>query len=69
MAKLDYSKLSVEDLENRRKEMDEELTSAKIKFRVGQFKRTSEFSRLRKEVARINTFIRQRKIAEAGAKN
>lgn len=53
--KTDFTKMSVEDLNNRLSEVRDELSSAKLKFRLGQFKKTSEFSRLRKEVAQIKT--------------
>lgn len=59
-----FDKLSEEDLINRRKEIQGELYSARMKVRTGQFKRTSEFSRLRKEVARINTIIRERQLKQ-----
>ncbi len=60
MKKTDFSKMSDEDLRNRLKESTEELEGARLKFRMGQFKRTSEFPRLRKDIARIKTFLNAR---------
>lgn len=65
MKKTNFEQMSVEDLENRKTEMADELFSARMKLRIGQFKKTSEFSRLRKEIARINTIIRQREMQAA----
>lgn len=62
MKKTDFEKLSVEDLKNRASEVATELDSAQMKFRMGQFKKTSEFSRLRKEIARIKTEIRKKEL-------
>lgn len=67
MKKTDFSKMSDEDLKNRIGENRAELASARMKFRMGQFKRTSEFPRLRKEIARIETLLKSRK-QESGAK-
>ena len=65
MKKADLTKMSQEDLQTRLKESVEELESARLKFRMGQFKRTSEFPRLRKDIARIKTMLRAR-AAKAG---
>lgn len=62
--KLNYKDLSLTDLQNRLKEFGDELVQAKQKHRLGQFKKTSEFGRIRKEIARIKTNIRMREISE-----
>jgi len=56
--KIDYKSLSKTDLDNRLKETREELILGRRNFRLGKFKKTSEFPRLRREIARINTFLR-----------
>lgn len=66
MKKTDFATMSDDDLRNRLKENIEEIESAKMKFRMGQFKRTSEFPRLRKDVARLKTALTQRAL-KAGA--
>ncbi len=66
MKKTDFATMSDEDLRNRLKDNIEEIESAKMKFRMGQFKRTSEFPRLRKDVARLKTALTQRAL-KAGA--
>lgn len=55
-----YKDLSIEDLNSRLASTGDDLKSAKINFRLGKFKKTSEFLRLRKEIARIKTHIRSR---------
>jgi ribosomal protein L29 len=62
MKKADLTKMSEEDLHTRLNESVEELESARLKFQMGQFKRTSEFPRLRKEIARIKTLLRGRAV-------
>lgn len=57
--KTDFSKMSQEDLSNRLVEVSDELKTARLKFRIGQFKKTSEFPRMRKEIAKIKTTLRQ----------
>jgi len=58
MKKLDLSKLSPEELTARETEFRAELQAGRMRWRLGQFKQTSEFSRLRKEIARIKTQLR-----------
>lgn len=62
MKKAEFEKLSDEDLKNRIVEISSELSAARMKNRLGQFKKTSEFGRIRKEVARIKTVLRQREL-------
>lgn len=65
MAKdIDYKELNSDELRNRMASFKDELFHARLKFRVGQFRRTSEFSRLRKEVARIKSHLRLREIGQ-----
>lgn len=62
--KLDLSTMSVEDLNNRASELIDETYVARMKLRLGQFKRTSDFKLNRKEVARIQTELTARKLAD-----
>ena len=62
--KVKYDDLTNADLQNRLKEIGNELVAGRQKFRIGQFKKTSDFLKLRREVARIKTLIRQRELAE-----
>lgn len=66
MKKTDYSKMTDQDLVNREMEIFSELAAARLKRATGQFKKTSEFPRLRKEIARVKTILQQRKIAGSG---
>ena len=61
-----FKDLTSDDLKNRMNGVAEELHAAKQKLRVGQFKKTADLKRLKKEVARIQTAIRAREIAAAG---
>ena len=63
--KINYKDMTDADLKNRLTEVSEELLSAKLKHSVGQFKKTSEFSKLRKEVARVKTLLRLRELKSA----
>jgi len=60
--KMNYAELSNEDLKSRVLSLQGELSSAHQKFRMGQFKKTSEFSRIRKDVARALTLLRAREL-------
>lgn len=62
MKKAEFEKLSDEDLKNRIVEISSELGAARMKHRLGQFKKTSEFNRIRKEVAQIKTVLRMREL-------
>lgn len=66
--KTNYKEMTDEDLVNRRSQMSDELMSARQKVHSGQFKKTSELGRLRKEIARINTFLRAREIEKEKAR-
>lgn len=65
MKRQDLEKLSNDELLNRAREIQDELFQARLKFRMGQFKKTSEFSRLRKDIARVKTLVRERELVEA----
>jgi ribosomal protein L29 len=66
--KTNYKELTPEDLSNRIVELQTEWVAGKQKARLGQFKKTSEFSRLKKEIARAKTFMRQSEIASEAKK-
>lgn len=56
--KTKFQELTKDELNNRLNETSDELLQARRKHRMGQFKKTSEFPRLRKEIARIKTHLR-----------
>ncbi|PIR22979.1 MAG: 50S ribosomal protein L29 [Deltaproteobacteria bacterium CG11_big_fil_rev_8_21_14_0_20_45_16] len=64
MADDSLAKMTDEELINRRTQTQDEMAAAKMKAKFGQFKKTTEFPKMRKEVARINTALRQREIAK-----
>lgn len=61
---VNFKEMSDSDLGNRIQEFSSELIAARQKVRLGQFKKTSELSRLRKEVARIKTELRKRELVQ-----
>jgi ribosomal protein L29 len=67
-SKVKYNEMTDEDLQNRLVQFNEEREAAQMKFKLGQFKKTSEFKRLRKEVARVRTLLRTRELKAAGEK-
>ena len=67
MADDNLAKMTDEELINRRMQTQDEMAAAKMKAKFGQFKKTTEFPKMRKEVARINTVLRQRELAKGTA--
>lgn len=66
-AKTNYAEMSIEDLNRRIIELRSEFGSARQKVRVGQFKKTSEFCRIRREIARCKTILRMRELSVKAA--
>jgi large subunit ribosomal protein L29 len=65
MKRADLEKLNNEELKKRCAELKDEIFQARLKFRMGQFKKTSEFKRMRKDVAQILTFIKSKESTDA----
>lgn len=59
---LKLSELTVGELGNRLKDVASELATARREHKLGRFKKTSDFMRLRKEIARIKTHVRQKEL-------
>ncbi len=57
-----YSEMSDDDLKSRLIQLKDEFYSARQKTRMGQFKKFSEFKRLRKDIARAKTVLRAREL-------
>jgi len=64
--KTEFKDMSSEDLKNRVADLKGEYSVARQKTRMGQFKKVSEFTRIRKEVARAQTHIRLRELSVKG---
>lgn len=60
--KLKYQELTRDELSNRLNETQSELATARREHKLGRFKKTSEFLRLRKEIARIKTHDRLKEL-------
>ncbi|MBP5698441.1 MAG: 50S ribosomal protein L29 [Alphaproteobacteria bacterium] len=57
----DLRAMSVDELENRLVECKKEQLSLRIQQSTGQLQNTSTISKVRKEVAQINTLLTERK--------
>ncbi|TVQ80244.1 MAG: 50S ribosomal protein L29 [Bradymonadales bacterium] len=55
MKTVDLTKMSDSELLAREVEFRSELQAGRLRWRLGQFKQTAEFKRLRQEIARIKT--------------
>ena len=66
--KSDLSELSLAHLVEELRESKQEALNLRFRNATGQLENTAEISKVRKQIARINTLIRQREIvaAEAG---
>ncbi len=64
-AKSKLNELTPDELNTRLTDISDELLQARRKQRMGQFKKHSEFPRLRKEIARIKTHLRALEIKAA----
>ena len=64
----DLSELSLAHLVEELRESKQEALNLRFRNATGQLENTAEISKVRKQIARINTLIRQREIvaAEAG---
>ncbi|HUP69456.1 MAG TPA: 50S ribosomal protein L29 [Acidimicrobiales bacterium] len=61
----DYRGMGVEELEGRLGEVKQELFNLRFQHVTGQLDNMSRLGQLRKEVARINTIMREQEIAAA----
>lgn len=61
----DFRGMGVEELEGRLTEVKQELFNLRFQHVTGQLDNMSRLGQLRKEVARINTILREQEIAAA----
>ena len=64
----DLSELSLAHLVEELRESKQEALNLRFRNATGQLENTAEMGRVRRQIARINTVIRQREIAEAEAR-
>ncbi|MHA7836290.1 MAG: 50S ribosomal protein L29 [bacterium] len=64
MKALEIASLSDAELQQKGRELRDELFNAKIRHRTGQLENTALLGRLRKDVARVETLLTQKR--EAG---
>lgn len=63
----DLNEMSLGALIDELRATKQEALNLRFRNATGQLENTAEIRRVRKQIARINTLIRQREIAEAGA--
>lgn len=63
----ELSELSLAQLIDELRETKQEALNLRFRNATGQLENTAEIRRVRRQIARINTLIRQREIAEAEA--
>ena len=65
----DLSELSLAHLVEELRESKQEAINLRFRNATGQLENTAEITRVRRQIARINTLIRAREIAEAEARS
>ena len=65
----DLSELSLAHLVEELRESKREALNLRFRNATGQLENTAEITRVRRQIARINTLIRAREIAEAEARS
>ena len=63
----ELTELSLAGLVQELRESKQEALNLRFRNATGQLENTAEIKRVRRQIARINTLIRQREIAEAEA--
>jgi large subunit ribosomal protein L29 len=63
----ELSELSLAGLVQELRESKQEALNLRFRNATGQLENTAEIKRVRRQIARLNTLIRQREIAEAEA--
>lgn len=61
----DLAEMGLGDLIDELRETKQEALNLRFRNATGQLDNTAEIKRVRRQIARINTFIRQREIEEA----
>jgi large subunit ribosomal protein L29 len=61
----DLTEMNLGDLIDELRETKQESLNLRFRNATGQLDNTAEMKRVRRQIARINTFIRQREIEEA----
>jgi large subunit ribosomal protein L29 len=65
----DLGELSLAHLVEELRESKQEALNLRFRNATGQLENTAEITRVRRQIARINTLIRAREIAEAEARS
>ena len=65
----ELSEMSLGDLIDELRETKQEALNLRFRNATGQLENTAEITRVRRQIARINTLIRAREIAEAEARS
>ena len=65
----DLAEMNLGDLIQELRETKQEALNLRFRNATGQLENTAEITRVRRQIARINTLIRAREIAEAEARS
>jgi len=65
--KTELKELSVAELEQKIRESQDELVHMRLRKQTGQVEHPHRLKELRKQIARLNTYVKQKKQAEATA--
>lgn len=65
--KTELNELSVAELEKKIRETQDELVHLRLRKQTGQVEHPHQLKALRKQIARLNTFLNQKQQAEATA--
>ena len=63
--KTDFAEMGLGDLIAELRETKQEALNLRFRNATGQLDNTAEIKRVRRQIARLNTYIRQREIEEA----
>lgn len=66
MKATEIRELSSEELENRRRDLKQEIFNLRLQQKTGQLEKPSLFREVRKDVARIETVLSERRLNAAG---
>jgi large subunit ribosomal protein L29 len=66
-SKKELKELSVQELEKQIRDAQDELVSLRLRKQTGQVERPHELKELRKQIARLKTYLHQKQEAESAA--
>jgi large subunit ribosomal protein L29 len=65
--KNELKELSIPEIEKKIRELQDQLVSLRLRKQTGQVEKPHELKELRKQIARLNTYLHQKQEAESAA--